>query len=281
MVTATSADGPIALELNVDAALLLKELVGIDTYPPVLALMPNVYHLDDRRRVHQAVEAQLAEAGVLVDGRVHPVVERWLQCLYRPDTEMVARIVDTGRDGEARGMLRMSLVRSGSDHVLAVRNDDQIVVQSIFQEGHNLEILSAAVLSAMGTVPPTTFEPWRVTAAELTALPVETDERRRAIAELGAEPKTAAVLARALETIVRWAEVLVIEHHDGETPRPQVAMSVVDTSAGRLVVSPAIAMDGEVWSTYLPGDDAALRSGIGALVELLPGRSWFETSRIG
>ena len=177
-------------------------------------------------------------------------------------------------------MLRMSLVRSGADHVLAVRNDDHVVIQSVFQEGTDVGVLSAAVTSAMGMVPALSFEPWRVTSAAMGELAAEPAEFRRSMVELGAQPKTAAVLERAFEEVVRRAEVLVMEYHDGESPRPQACLSVVDTLSGRLAVSPSVAMDGEAWSTYLPGDDAAIRSGIAALVELLPGRSWFETSRI-
>ncbi|MFI7191187.1 ESX secretion-associated protein EspG [Nocardia nova] len=280
-------DDPVAVEINVDAALLLKTLVGIDSYPPVLALLPNIYRIEDRDRVHEVVAAQLTDAGVLLDdGRVHPVVERWLQCLYRPDVELAARIVDTGLDGEPRGMLRMSLVRSGSDHVLAVRNDDHVVLQSVFQQDEDLDILAGAIVSALGSALAASFEPWQVSSAQVSAVATEFGESaepaelRRAFAELGAPPRTAAILERALNEVFRRAEVLVLEHHDGEYPRPEVCLSVLDTVSGRLVVSPSVAMDGELWSTYQPGDDAAIRSGITALINLLPSRSWFETSRI-
>lgn len=270
-------DDPVAIEINADAALLLKDLVGIDSYPPVLALLPNVYRLEDRERVHEVVAEQLNDAGVLVEGgRVHPVVEQWLHCLYRPDAELVVRIVETG----SSGMLRMSLVRAGSDHVLAVRNDDHVVIQSVFQEGATLEMAAAVVISAMGPLAPLSFEPWRVGAEQLGELPADRTERRRVLVELGAQPKTAAVLSRAFEETVRRAEVLVVEHHDGSSPRPRVCVTVLDSLSGRTVVTPGVTMDGEVWSTYLPGDAAAIRAGINTLVDLLPGESWFETSRI-
>ena len=52
-----------------------------------------------------------------------------------------------------------------------------------------------------------------------------------------------------------------------------------DAESGRIVVTPSVALDGERWSTYVPGDGTALHAGLVALVELLPGRSWFGTSR--
>ncbi|WP_280230829.1 ESX secretion-associated protein EspG, partial [Nocardia cyriacigeorgica] len=144
---------PVAIDLNVDAALLLKDLVGIDSYPPVLALLPNIYNLEDRDRVRAVVAEQLAEAGILVDDRVHPAVAQWLRCLDRPDVELVVRIVETGAGGETPGMLRMSLVRTGESHVLALRNDDYVVIQPVFHEGRQLNTVAAGRVAAVGQFP--------------------------------------------------------------------------------------------------------------------------------
>lgn len=272
-------DDPLAVELNVDAALMLRTVVGIDSYPPVLALMPNIYLVEDRKRVHEVVGAQLAEVGVLVDGRVHPTVAHWLHCLNRPDMEMAARILDTGLGGEARGLLRISFVRAGADHVLALRNDDHVVLQTVFQQGRELDNLAAVLISALGSVAALEFEPMSATFEQLNEVPADPVERRAALVELGAQPRTAAALTRALDQVVRRAEVQVIEHHDGGSVVPEVALSILDTLSGRVVVTPSRAMDGEMWSTYLPGDDAAIQRGMSALIDLLPARSWFETSR--
>ncbi|BCK57271.1 ESX secretion-associated protein EspG [Nocardia wallacei] len=273
---------PVAIDLNVDAALLLQGMVGIDSYPLVLALVSNVYRIEDQDRVNAVVAGQLAEAGILVGGGVHPTVEHWLQCLYRPDTELAVRVLDTGLDGQPAGMLRMSLVRSGETHVLAVRNDDHVVIQEVFQEGEQLDTLTAALTAALGPCPPVRFEPMRANSeqiAEVQAEPVE--QRRQALLELGAQPHTAGVLDRVFDEVARRAEVVMIEHHDGRTADPANALTVLDTLSGRVVVTPSVAVDGTVWATYSPGDDAALQAGIAALVELLPNRSWFATSRTG
>ncbi|MEU5763792.1 ESX secretion-associated protein EspG [Nocardia sp. NPDC047648] len=271
---------PVAIDLNVDAALLLKELVGIDSYPPVLALLPNIYRLEDRERVHAVVAQELTEVGIIDGDRVHPVVEHWLRCLYRPDMELVARILATGVDGEPQAMLRFSLVRSGDTHVLALRCDDNVVIQTMYQDGQNLDTVTAALTAALGPAEPLRFTPMTTTVEQLREVPSEPDERRQALLELGAQPHTATVLTRALDEVERRAEILVIEHRDGSPPETDVSVTVLDTLSGRLIVTPSRAMDGEIWSTFAPGDDAALRSGIGALIDLLPGRSWFDTSRL-
>ncbi|MEV2226051.1 ESX secretion-associated protein EspG [Nocardia vinacea] len=272
-------DDPIAIELNVDAALLLQRLVGIDSYPPVLALLPNIYRPEDRDRVDAVVGAQLTEAGVLEDGVVNPVVAQWLRCLYRPDVELVARILDAGSDDEPPAMLRLSLVRAGETHVLAVRSDDHVVIQSVFQPDRQLGTLTAALTAALGPVPALRFEPITATPEQFGEVPDDQGERRRALVELGAEPHTAGVLSRVIDKVIRRAEVLVLEHHDGREAQPEASVSVLDTESGRIIVTPSIAMDGQLWSTYAPGDEAALHAGIGALVDFLPSRSWFETSR--
>jgi hypothetical protein len=270
---------PVAIDLNVDAALALQDLAGIDSYPPVLAVLPNVFADADKERVRAAVAGELAEAGILVDGVVHPVVSHWLHCLYRPDTELVVRILDTELRHELAGMLRMSLVRSGRTHVLAVRCDDHIVIQQV--AGYTLDDVAATLSAALGPCPPLGFEPVTVTFDQLTELPAEPDGRRRALVELGAVPHAATVLSRAWDQVEREAEVVMIEHRDGEQPRPKVCVSVLDTSPGRVVVIPRVALDGQVRATYTPGGDAAVQEAIRALVDLLPGRDWFGASRSG
>ncbi|MGW4241949.1 ESX secretion-associated protein EspG [Nocardia sp. NPDC004722] len=272
-------DDPVAVDLNVDAALVLATMVGIDAYPPVLALMPNIYRLDDRDRVHAVVAAQLEEAGVLDGGHVHPVVQHWLRCLSRPDVELVVRIVEPGPDPKHGKMLRLTLVRRGDTHVLAVRCDDHVTVQQVFTEGDRIEHLTAALLSALGPADVPVFEPFTATAEQLATVPAEPGDRRRALLELAASPQTASLLTRAMDEVIRRAEVLMTEHRDGVIAVPDLCVSVLDTSGGRIAALPARALDGQLRTTFLPGDETALHAGIRALVDLLPGASWHAPSR--
>ncbi len=115
----------------------------------------------------------------------------------------------------------------------------------------------------------------------LTEVPEDPDERKLALVELGAQPHTAGLLSRVMGEVMRRAEVVMIEHRDGGSGSVDtgVCVSILDTASGRLVVTPSKAMDGEIWSTYAPGDDAAINASVAALVDLLPGRSWFDTTR--
>ncbi|WP_229719155.1 ESX secretion-associated protein EspG [Nocardia jinanensis] len=274
---------PVSVDLNVDAALVLKDMVGIDTYPLVLSITPNIYRISDRDRVRAVVAAQLTADGIISDGEVDPVVAGWLRCLDRPDTELVIRVLDNGRGGETPTMLRVSLVRRGEHHVLAVRCDDEIVIQSVFHQGRQLDTLTAVLESILGDYPVLDFEPFTRAETDPEEPPQDADGVRAGLRELGASPRTANVLTRALGEIVRQAEVLMIEHRDGgpETPDFTICMNVLDTFSGRFVITPSVTLDGRTRSTFRPGDHAALQSGINTLAELLPGRSWFDTARTG
>ncbi|MEV6072979.1 ESX secretion-associated protein EspG [Nocardia sp. NPDC052001] len=269
---------PAAVDLNIDAALLLKTMVGIDSYPLVLAIMPNVESIEDRDRVNAFVAAQLTEAGILGDGGVHPSIAHWLRCLARPDMELVVRVIDRGT-GEGPGMLRMSLVRSAETHVLAARYDDHLVIQEVIIDKERTDEVAAALLAALGPASALEIAPLTATEEEFAAVPADAESRRAELVQLGAQARTAAVLTRALEEVVRRAEVLMIEHHDGVIATPDVCMTVLDTESGRIAVVPSRDLSGQLRSTYLPGDDASLRAGIRALADLLPGGSWFRTSR--
>jgi hypothetical protein len=265
--------------VNVDAALLLKDLVGIDNYPPVLALFKNIYGSVDRGRAPEWVASALTERGILVDGEVHREVARWLRCLDRPDVEMVVRIVDMELASELAGTLRLSLVRSGDAHVLAVRCDDQVVIQPVFGQSPQLDFVAAVLSEGLGPCPALRFEPVTVSAEQLAELPTDPVERRRALVELGAESRTAAVLTRAFDEIERRAEVVMLEHRDGEAPRPEVCVSVFDTPSGRALAIPRMALDGRISSTFEPGDNGAVQRSVRTLIDLLPGRDWYGTSR--
>ncbi|WP_433574684.1 ESX secretion-associated protein EspG [Nocardia brasiliensis] len=275
----TAEREPVTVDLNVDAALLLRDLVGIDAYPLVLALMPNIYHVEDRDRVRVVITEQLTEAGIIDSGSVHPTVVHWLRCLERPDVELVARILDTNAVAEIPTMLRFSLVRCGESHVLAVRYDDHVVIQSIFPTGRSLDRVAAALEAALGRWPALEFDPLAAARSRLDGLPAEPDERRQTLRDLGATPRAAVALGRELGTILRRAEVVMIEHRDGSFAQPELCTDVLDTAGGRIVVVPHRALDGEVWSTYLPGDASAVRAGVAALAELLPSGSWHEARR--
>lgn len=273
---------PVSVDLNVDAALVLRSLVGTESYPAVLSLQPNIFDPHDQARVRAVVLDRLAGERIVDDGRVQPRVAHWLRCLDRPDIELTGEIFDTepGRPDPV-GHLQLSLVRAGDTHVLAVRRDDQVVIQEVFTGDRPLPTAAAALLAALGPRPPLQFDPLTATAAQLSEIGVDSPAQvRRAYLQLGATRHTATALAALKCEATRWAGMMMVEHHDGGSTPSTGWAGVFDIPAGRAVLSPSVGIDGQLWSTYAPGDDAALERALGSLVEALPGRSWTETRRV-
>jgi hypothetical protein len=276
------AGRPIAVDLNVDAALVLRSLVDIECYPAVLALQPNIFDPHDQERVRAVVLDRLAGEHIVADGRVHPTVARWLRCLGQPDIELAGEVFDTepGR-ADPVDRLQISLVRAGDMHVLAIRHHDQLVIQELFTGDRPLPTAAAALRATLGPRPPLRFDPLATPAAKLDDLPVDSPVRaRRAYLRLGASPHTASVLAALRCEVIRWAGIMMVEHHDGSSKPSAGWAGVFDVPAGRAVLSPSVGVDGQVWSTYAPGDDAAIERALGSLVELLPSRSWTTAGRV-
>jgi hypothetical protein len=276
---------PVALDLNVDAALVLQSMVGIDSYPAVLALLPNIYDPQDQAWVHAVVRDRLAEAGVVEGDRVHPRVAHWLECLYRPDIELAAHVVDidvepdTGQRLPA-AMLRLSLVRSGETHVLAVRCDDNVIVQELFTDRRPLRTAAAALADALGPAEPLQFEPITAPAAQVEELGTEpSKDIEQGLIELGADRRSATVLVRELAAVTRRAEVVAVEHHDGGSTQSRACVSLLHAPLGRVAATPSIGLDGQVWVTLSPGDGPAIEAAIAALVQLLPNASWTDAAR--
>jgi hypothetical protein len=272
---------PVAVDLNVDAALVLRSLVGIDGYPAVLALRPNIFDPHDQERVRGVVLERLAHERIVEGGRVQPTVARWLRCLGRPDIELAGEIFDAepGRP-EPIDHLQMSLVRAGDTHVLAIRHDDQLVIQQLFTGDWPLKTAAAALRAALGPRPPLRFDPLVAPADELTDVPVDSPaQARRAYLRLGATRQTASALAALRCEVTRWAGIMMVEHHDGSSTQSAGWAGVFDAPTGRAVMAPTIGVDGQVWSTYAPGDDSAIERALGSLVESLPSGSWTTTRR--
>jgi hypothetical protein len=72
-----------------------------------------------------------------------------------------------------------------------------------------------------------------------------------------------------------YVEIVAGEHRDGHRVSTDVGVSVVDSEAGRILVSPSKAFDGEWVSTFAPGTAAAIAAAVDRLIATLPHGSWF------
>ncbi|EUA42951.1 espG family protein [Mycobacterium xenopi 3993] len=77
-----------------------------------------------------------------------------------------------------------------------------------------------------------------------------------------------------------YVEVVAGCRRDGQHTTTEVGMSIVDTTAGRILVSPSRAFDGEWVSTFRPGTPFAIAVAIEQLTSELPDGQWFPGLRL-
>jgi hypothetical protein len=77
-----------------------------------------------------------------------------------------------------------------------------------------------------------------------------------------------------------YVEVVAGCNRDGHHTTTEVGLSLVDTTAGRVLVSPSRAFDGEWVSTFSPGTPFATAVAIEQLTASLPDGEWFPDHRL-
>ena len=270
-----------AAHLSVDGALFLMRLLGIDTLPPVLALMDNVYFAHDQAVVDDITVPILVEQGfITLDGRVEPTVESWFRTLERPDIEVEMRAMEDDR------MRRAVLARRGEDHVLGLRRDEEVVIQGIWSQGANLdEVLAGPLWAAMrpsaevAAPPPAEFETITLSLQQAEALASHRpgDMIRELRRELGVDASTARLLNEVSQYSGQRVEIVMREYRGIEAAQTPAGILVADTSAGR-VISAARRSGSTLAVSFGPGSYARFKTAITDLVGLTPSRNWFAAS---
>jgi hypothetical protein len=72
-----------------------------------------------------------------------------------------------------------------------------------------------------------------------------------------------------------YVEIVAGDDRDGHHVSTEVGVSIVDTAAGRVLVHPSRASDGEWVSTFTPGTPLAIATAIERLTATLPDGAWF------
>jgi hypothetical protein len=94
-------------------------------------------------------------------------------------------------------------------------------------------------------------------------------------------PKSARPVVESVFTGPRsYVEIVAGSRRDGHQASTEVGVSIVDTTAGRVLVSPSRAFDGEWVSTFSPGTPYAIAVAIEQLTACLPDGHWFPNQRL-
>ncbi|MQY25013.1 ESX secretion-associated protein EspG [Nocardia aurantia] len=254
-----------------DGLLALAAHLGVQTLPLVLAASPRHERYDDWAAAQDEALAGL-RADRLIDrhGDVEPGIATALFVLAQPDRELVARIIADDKQ------IRICLARRGAEHALAVRRGDSYDLRTVWADGSS-ESLARPILDVLGPAP----------AAEVVNVSAPATEFRDrldgagssadyadAVYGLGVADRDATAYGLALETCHRYTELVAYAHADGVLDRSPGAVVVYDTARGRIVATPGVAADQQVWSTLAPGTDRRIGDAIRGLIESLPGGRW-------
>ncbi|ORA32637.1 ESX secretion-associated protein EspG [Mycobacterium aquaticum] len=261
-----------AVELTTDQAWYLADALGAGAYPWVLAITPP--YSDPAQRAAFVAErtAELTRMGVLsVGGEIRTEVAEWVRLACRPVQWLELRFVSGPGD-----LLRGIVARRDGRSVVVLRNAQLVTFTELdISHPHALVPVLTAGLSHRK---PAIFDEF----AMPVAAGARADEQIRSgtpLAEvlgfLGIPASAHAVVQAVFEGRRTYAEIVAGEHRDGHRVTTDVGVSIVDSSAGRILVAPTKAFDGEWISTFTAGSADAIAVAVERLTAALPSGRWF------
>lgn len=272
---------PNAVEMTVDQAWYVAETIGAGDFPWVLAITTpyrDAAQRDDfcRRRKDELTGMGLLSAG----GVVNAAIADWVRVVCFPDRWLDLRFVGPGPGALLRGLVAQRPGITGKT-IVALRSAQLITLTAMDIED------SRALVPVLGAGlerrPPAQFEEFSMPAR----VGARADERLRSGAPLPEVidylgiPSSARPVVESVFTGPRsYVEVVAGCRRDGRQATTEVGMSLVDTTAGRVLVSPSRAFDGEWVSTFHPGTPFATAVAVEQLTALLPDEQWFPDQRL-
>jgi hypothetical protein len=217
---------------------------------------------------------------------VNPSVADWIRVVCFPDRWLDLRYVgpaaaDTGE--LLRGVVAQRAGATGrlAKTVVALRSAQLITFTAMDID----DALGLVPVLGVGLAqrPPARFDefsmPMRVGA--------RADERLRSgdpvsevLEYLGIPASARPVVESVFDGPRSYVEIVAGCRRDGRHATTEVGMSIVDTTAGRVLVSPSRAFDGEWVSTFSPGNPFSIAVAIEQLTAYLPDDEWFPGQRL-
>lgn len=288
---------PNAVELTVDNAWFIAETIGAGSFPWVLAITTPYRDAAERDAFFRDQKDELTAMGLLSpEGRVHPAVADWIRVVCFPNQWLDLRYVGPGATSGSGDLLRGIVARRAGTNGSAAKisrtaNTCKTVValrtaQLVTFTAMNIDDARALVPvlgAGLAQRPPAQFAEFSMPAR----VGARADERLRSGAALTEVldylgiPESARAVVESVFTGPRaYVEIVAGCNRDGQHATTEVGMSIVDTAAGRILVSPSRAFDGEWISTFAPGTPFAIAVAIEHLTACLPGGPWFPNQRL-
>ena len=277
---------PNAVELTVDHAWFIAETIGAGSFPWVLAITPPYCDAAQRNAFFAHQRADLIRMGLLSDaGEVNPAVAGWIKAVCFPDRWLDLRYLGPNSATGAGELLRGIVVQRGTGApaktVVALRSAQLITFTAI--DVDDARALVPVLCVGLAQRPPARFDEFSMP----TRVGARADERLRGgtplpevLDYLGIPASARPVVESVFSGPRSYVEIVAGCHRDGQHATTEVGMSIVDTIAGRVLVSPSCAFDGEWVSTFSPGTPFAIAVAIEQLTANLPDGQWFSNHRL-
>ena len=279
------AAAPNAVELTVDQAWFIAETVGAGTFPWVLAITMPYTDAGERGAFIDRQAAELTRLGMMsASGDVNPAVADWIRQVCFPDRWLDLRYVGSGQTSGADELLRGIIARRAGQTqktIVALRNAQLVTFTAM--DIHDARALVPVLGVGLAQRPPARFDEFNLPAR----VGARADERLRngdSLAEvldyLGIPQSARPVVESVFSGPRSYVEIVAGCRHDGQHASTEVGMSIVDTAAGRVLVTPSRAFDGEWISTFRPGTAFAIALAVEQLTAQLPDAEWFPGNRL-
>jgi hypothetical protein len=276
---------PNAVELTVDHAWFIAETIGAGTFPWVLAITTPYRDAAQRQAFLERQRAELTRMGLVSqDGHINPAVADWVKVVCFPDRWLDLRYVGPAA-GDGRGELLRGIVarRDGktSKTIVALRSAQLVTFTAMDIDDPRalVGVLGVGLAQRLPARFPEFSMPMRVGA--------RADERLRSGAPLtevldylGIPESARPVVESVFGGPRGYVEIVAGCRRDGRHATTEVGMSIVDTPAGRILVSPSRAFDDEWVSTFRPGTPFAIAVAVEQLTAHLPDGQWFPGRRL-
>ena len=283
---------PNAVELTVDHAWFIAESIGAGSFPWVLAITTPYRDAAQRDAFLERQKAELTRMGLLSEdgskaGIVNPAVADWIRVVCFPDRWLDLRYIGpgaaTGTGELLRGVVAQRAGANGRTRktIVALRNAQLITFTAMDIDDPRALVAVLGVGLAQRT--PARFEEFSMP----TRVGARADERLRSgetLAEvldyLGIHESARPVVESVFAGPRSYVEIVAGCHRDGQHATTEVGMSIVDTTAGRVLVSPSRAFDDEWVSTFSPGTPFAIAVAVEQLTAQLTDGHWFPGQRL-
>jgi hypothetical protein len=272
---------PNAVELTVDNAWFIAETIGAGTFPWVLAITSPYRDATQRAAFLQRQKTELIQLGLVSEsGAVNPAVAEWIRVVCFPDRWLDLRYLGPAEGDLLRGIVARRADTSGKT-VVALRSAQLITFTAM--DIDDPRALAPVLGVGLAQRSPAQFAEFSMP----TRVGARADERLRSgapLAEvldyLGIPTSARAVVESVFAGPRSYVEIVAGCHRDGRHATTEVGVSIVDTTEGRVLVSPSRAFDEEWVSTFSPGTPFAVAVAVEQLIASLPDGQWFPNQRL-